>query len=117
MLCENKKSHCNKKTMMQVINEPITESALLVTVVINKEKLVGKPKADGRHETKEFKVTRMNSRITTLHLSRPNFSLFRELLCKILWDSKASARVSHIILIATLERAGFDRWITIWIEN
>lgn len=64
MLCENKKSHCNKKTMIQVTNEPIKESALLAMVVINKEKLVVKPKADGRHEMKEFKVTRMNSRIT-----------------------------------------------------
>lgn len=90
MLCENKKSHCNKKTVIQVINEPIKESALLVLVVINEAKLVVKPKADGRHEMKTFKVTRMNSIITALHLTRANFSLFWKLFCRIPWYSKAS---------------------------
>ena len=90
MLRENKKSLHNKKTMIQVINEPIKESALLVMMVINKEKPVVKPKADSRHEMTEFKVTKMNSRITTLLLTRANISLFWELLCRIPWDSKAS---------------------------
>lgn len=76
--------------MIQLINAPIKESVLLVKVVINKEELVMKPKADGRHEMKEFKVTRMNSRITILHLTKANFSLFRELLCRIRWDSQTS---------------------------
>lgn len=95
MLWENKKSHCNKKTMILAINEPIKESALLVTVLIGKEKLVVKPRAVGRHEMKQFKVTRMNSRITTLHLTRTNFSLFWELLCRIPWDSVGDKEVQR----------------------
>lgn len=52
---ENNDSHCNKKTMIQVISEPIKQSALLVMVIINKEKLGVKPKADGRHEMKSLR--------------------------------------------------------------
>jgi len=87
MLRENKKSPCNKKTMIQAISKPVKESALLV-MVINKE-LVVKLKADGRHEMKEFKdLKEATSRITTLHFTRANFSLFRELLCRIPWEKR-----------------------------
>lgn len=55
MLHENNDSRCNKKTMIQVISEPIKQSALLVMVIINKEKLRVKPKADGRHEMKSLR--------------------------------------------------------------
>lgn len=55
MLHENNDSRCNKKTMIQVISEPIKQSALLVMVIINKEKLGVKPKADGRHEMKSLR--------------------------------------------------------------
>lgn len=52
---ENNDSRCNKKTMIRVISEPIKQSALLVMVIINKEKLGVKPKADGRHEMKSLR--------------------------------------------------------------
>lgn len=43
-----------KKMMIQVISEPIKQSALLVMVITNKEKLWVKPKADDRHEMKSL---------------------------------------------------------------
>lgn len=49
MLHENSDSCCNKKTMIQVISEPIKKSGLLVMGITNKEKLWVKPKADSRH--------------------------------------------------------------------
>lgn len=55
MLCENNDSCCDKKTVTQVISEPIKQSALLVMVITNKEKLGVKPKADGRHEMKSLR--------------------------------------------------------------
>lgn len=54
-LHENNDSCCNKKTMIQVISEPIKQSVLVVMVIINKEKLGLKPKADGRHEMKSLR--------------------------------------------------------------
>lgn len=84
--------------MIQVINKAIKQSALLVMVITNKEKLVVKSKANSRHEMKEFKVTRMNARITALDLTRANFTLFWELLCRIPWESKASDKsFSHYL--------------------
>lgn len=75
--------------MVQVIKEPIKKSALLVMVVINKEELVVTLKSHGRHEMKEFKVLQeVTSRITTLHLTKANFSLFTELLCRIPWEMR-----------------------------
>lgn len=75
--------------MIQEIKEPIKKSALLVMVVTNKEELVVKLKAHGRREIREFKVLKeVTSRIKTLHLTRSNFSLFRELLCRIPWEMR-----------------------------
>lgn len=61
MLHENSDSRCNKKMMIQVISEPIKQSALLVMVITNKEERWVKPKADGRNE--EFNMTRWTAEL------------------------------------------------------
>lgn len=55
MLHENSDSCWNKKMMIQVISEPIKQSALLVMVITMTEKQWVKPKADGRHEMKSLR--------------------------------------------------------------
>jgi len=87
--------------LMQVVEEPTRQGALLDLVLTHKECLVEDVKVGGRlgcsdHEMVEFGIlhggSRAISRIKTLDLSRANFSLFKELLGGIPWARALKGR-------------------------
>jgi len=82
--------------LMQVVEELIREGALLDLILTKQEELYGDVKTrDGfgcsDNERVEFMVLRRGeksqNRVTSFDFRRPTFSLFRDLLGRILWDA------------------------------
>ena len=81
--------------LMQMVDEPTRRGVLLDFILTNKEGPIEAVKVEGSlscsdHDVVEFRIScgwnRIPSRITTLHFSKANFGVFKQLLGEIPWE-------------------------------
>lgn len=84
-----------------MIEEPTRRNAILDLNLTNKEEFVGNMKITdisgcSSHEMVELKILRaerrMKSKLTTMDFRRADFSLFKNLLGRVLWDKALEGR-------------------------
>lgn len=76
----------------------MNRSDMLDLVLTHRERLWGNMKVKeshscNDHEMVEFKILRsVHSKLTTLDFGRADLELFRDLLCRVLWDEALERR-------------------------